>query len=151
MIIYDLLCAHGHQFEGWFPNASSFEEQQKEGMVHCSQCGVVEVKRLPAGGHIARVTGSLATSTPRTVAPVPTQEQLTNVDPIILIKAVNQYVQSNFKDVGTAFAEQAIQMQQGEIAQEPIHGTANQEQREKLDDAGVPYSVIPKPTNEFEN
>ncbi|MBW1713335.1 MAG: DUF1178 family protein, partial [Deltaproteobacteria bacterium] len=39
MIAFDLSCAQGHLFEGWFDSAEAFEDQKKRGLVTCPLCG----------------------------------------------------------------------------------------------------------------
>ena len=48
MIVFDLGCAHGHRFEGWFPSGEDFERQQGAGLVRCPVCDAAEVSRLPS-------------------------------------------------------------------------------------------------------
>jgi len=38
MIAFDLVCANGHQFECWFKNGDSFEEQKSYGVITCPVC-----------------------------------------------------------------------------------------------------------------
>ena len=39
MIVFNLACAHGHAFEGWFSSAENFEKQQTSDLVSCPMCG----------------------------------------------------------------------------------------------------------------
>jgi uncharacterized Zn finger protein (UPF0148 family) len=49
MIHYQLRCASGHDFEGWFRDSAAFDTQAKAGFVECPTCGATEVaKRLMA-------------------------------------------------------------------------------------------------------
>lgn len=162
MVIYELKCLFGHRFEGWFQSQEAFEKQRKIGLVTCAACGCREVNKLPSGGHIGKlsikpvtsqqvpssfVPSHLATAEKPQIPPVKT----VNVDPITLIKAINHYVEKNFTNVGENFTDQAIQMHKGEVPAKPIYGSANEEQREKLEDEGVKCTWIPKLPEEFEN
>ncbi|HYI82849.1 MAG TPA: DUF1178 family protein [Acetobacteraceae bacterium] len=49
MIHYQLHCAGGHDFDGWFRDSAAFDAQAKAGFVECPTCGGTEVsKRLMA-------------------------------------------------------------------------------------------------------
>lgn len=152
MVIYDLKCALGHRFEGWFPNMEAFEGQLKEGLVECSVCGVDRVEQIPSGGHIAKSSLKVQKLSQKTaLSPSSSDEIAANVDPVVLMKAVQKYVRDNFKDVGDQFADKARQIHRGEVPSEPIYGTAKEEQLETLEEEDVAFSRIPKLPEEFEN
>lgn len=49
MIHYQLRCAGGHDFDGWFSDSAAFDAQAKAGLVECPNCGATDVsKRLMA-------------------------------------------------------------------------------------------------------
>ena len=48
MIVFDLRCAHGHGFEGWFASSEEFVRQQDAQLVRCPICDVARVERLPS-------------------------------------------------------------------------------------------------------
>jgi hypothetical protein len=58
---------------------------------------------------------------------------------------LRHYVQENFEDVGPRFAEEARAIFYGDKEKKSIHGTATGEEREQLDEEGVPYLILPKP------
>ena len=39
MIHYQLRCAGGHDFDGWFRDSAAFDAQAKAGFVECPTCG----------------------------------------------------------------------------------------------------------------
>ena len=47
MIVFDLCCADGHRFEGWFGSSEDFAAQQARGLVACPTCGSAEVAKAP--------------------------------------------------------------------------------------------------------
>lgn len=150
MVIYDLECTDGHRFEGWFPNAEAYESQQQEGMVTCTHCGSTDIRRLPTGGHVSGLA-----SKPQALAEVEaTGEKIpvaSQPDPVIVVKAINDYIQKHFTDVGAKFSEKAIAMHQGKEEDQLIYGTATPEEVEKLEEEDVPYSFIPKVPDTFKN
>ncbi|MCY7387655.1 MAG: DUF1178 family protein, partial [Burkholderiales bacterium] len=49
MIVFNLSCVHGHEFDGWFRTAEDFDRQTKNVMVECPHCGDTHItKRLSA-------------------------------------------------------------------------------------------------------
>lgn len=155
MIIYDLECSAGHRFEGWFPSAAAFESQQRAGFVYCAVCGVGKVRRMPAGGHVGHATSPASAMPVKRVRTSPKkvpaskaikslQEITTNVDPVVLLKAVDHYVRTHFKNVGEQFASKALEIHQGTAEQEPIFGTATEKDRQILEENDVPFTTLPK-------
>ena len=45
MIVYQLKCHRGHEFEAWFLNGSTYDSQQASGDVCCPVCGTTEVSK----------------------------------------------------------------------------------------------------------
>ena len=45
MILFDLQCNKGHQFEAWFPSSSKYEEQVKKKLVSCPFCESKKIKK----------------------------------------------------------------------------------------------------------
>ncbi len=143
MIIYELQCPLGHQFEGWFRNNEAFEEQQRQDLVQCAVCGAGGVERLAVGGHLQK-SERRADPVPAktTAAPVQPKAELP-VDPITLLKAIHHHVKTTYTDVGAAFPDQAIAMHRGEAPMRAIYGSATVEGKTQLDEAGVEYLPIP--------
>ena len=63
MIKYQLICANAHSFEGWFQNASAYDDQSVSGLIACPVCETTSVSK-------ALMTPSLASPKMRK-APVP--------------------------------------------------------------------------------
>jgi hypothetical protein len=45
MILFDLLCSHGHRFEAWFRDSDGFERLASVGEIQCTICGDTAVKK----------------------------------------------------------------------------------------------------------
>ncbi len=58
---------------------------------------------------------------------------------------LHHYVRENFEDVGSRFAVEARQIFNGKVKDRPIHGTSTSEERQDLEEEGIPYSILPKP------
>lgn len=46
MISFDLLCDHGHRFEGWFGSSSDYTAQLDSGLISCPSCGSAEITKV---------------------------------------------------------------------------------------------------------
>ncbi|MGL4668331.1 MAG: DUF1178 family protein, partial [Saezia sp.] len=46
MKVFDLLCANGHQFEGWFASEKAYQEQVERSLLACPICGRQEVTKI---------------------------------------------------------------------------------------------------------
>ena len=46
MIVFELICAHRHRFEGWFASAEDFEGQKARGLLACPACGDSSIEKL---------------------------------------------------------------------------------------------------------
>lgn len=45
MILFDLLCSEGHDFEAWFRDSDSFDRLVAVGEIECAICGDTKVKK----------------------------------------------------------------------------------------------------------
>jgi hypothetical protein len=142
MVVYDLICKKNHRFEGWFQNFEGYQKQAAEGLISCPSCGSTAIAKLPHACAVHVKKDAPAAPAPKeNVAP----PALTPADMNELLLRLNQYVRENFDDVGPRFAQEARAIFDGRSDQRPIHGSATSEEREELDEDGVPYGVLPKP------
>lgn len=142
MVVYDLICKRKHKFEGWFPSFEGYQAQADKSMIACPICGTTKVEKLP---HACAVHVKKEIAPARAEAPKPPPLELSETDVKELWIRLNQHVRENFEDVGPRFAEEARAIFHGEKEQKPIHGTATEEDREGLDEDGIPYAILPKP------
>lgn len=45
MIVYDLTCSSGHEFEAWFKSADDFAKQSQQGLLSCPVCGDIDISK----------------------------------------------------------------------------------------------------------
>ncbi len=126
MIIYDLVCAQGHSFEGWFDGADDYEKQHRSGILECPVCGIAEVHKVPSASHISLKH------------PVKTTGESGE-----MLKRVHEHVERNYEDVGVKFAEEARKMHYGERDLRNIRGAATWSEYNKLREEGI--EVLPLP------
>lgn len=142
--VYDLQCAEGHVFEGWFASADSYESQQSHGLLSCPVCGGSQVsKKLSAPRlNVGRLKDSGADSV-QAAEPVaaagagPLAEFQAQV-----FKHMRQLLR-NTENVGARFAEEARRMHEGEAKERAIRGTATHEEKEALQRDGIAVMPIP--------
>ena len=134
MIVYDLRCARGHKFEGWFQDRQAFESQKSGRLISCPVCGGVEAEIVPAS---VNVVGR--ESRQETVC-----DQM-EISPMKYLQMLNQQLERNFDNVGDRFAEVAFRIHHGEEDRRNIRGTTTPQEEDALREEGVPFMKIPLP------
>ena len=137
LIVFDLECASGHRFEGWFHNSASFEEQTLKKLVLCPICGDTGVRRVPS---------PVATKTFR---PEP-EKAPENFDYRKLAKEIVDYVNKHCEDVGSNFAKEALRMHYGVSEKKNIKGSATWEEEKMMRDEKIEFFKLPLPRTEDE-
>jgi hypothetical protein len=164
MIVFELKCRNGHQFEAWFNNASNFEQLRKGGHVACAVCGSTRVDKALAAPRIstskkrgaAAVVNAEAADAPPKQPGRPRDGSLTGPgryanDPAAakaadLMKQLNELrgqIEKNCDYVGKRFPEEARKMHYGEAPKRNIYGEASDGEAKALADEGVEFSRIP--------
>lgn len=134
MIVFDLRCAGAHVFEAWFASSEAYETQRAQAMIECPFCGSIEIAKAVMAPHVG-AKGN------RRAEPAP--EQAKNA--IAELAAAQARMLENSEWVGTAFADRARAMHQGEEDPAPIHGQATADEARALADEGVPVAPLPLP------
>lgn len=157
MIVFDLKCRNGHQFEAWFNSASGFERLKKAGHVACSVCGSSKIEKALNAPNIApskrKPAAAPAKDKEEAAAPAPALSgpgRYAN-DPAAakvgeIMKQLNELrvqVEKNCDYVGPEFAEEARKMHYGEAPKRNIYGEASDMDAKSLADEGIEVSRIP--------
>jgi hypothetical protein len=132
VIVFDLVCVHGHRFEGWFASGDAFAEQQGKKLVRCPMCDDHHVERLPS----ARV--HVSKPSPAKSDDVPTAAGL----PAEVLASLRELVR-NTEDVGERFPEEARKIHYEEIPKRSIRGRASKEEAEALKEEGIEFAPLP--------
>jgi len=135
MIVFDLVCEHDHEFEGWFKNAGDFISQQNNGLLNCPLCGTDNIVKVPSASHI-----SVGNKDKHLAELADIQN-----DAASLVNKITEYVSKNFEDVGGEFADVAKKIYYGKEAERNIYGSATLDEAIELHEEGI--DVIPLPTN----
>jgi hypothetical protein len=146
MIVFDLLCANQHRFEGWFSSPADFASQKKRKLLQCPSCGDGAVKRVP---HATRINlGAQAPQVPAQPAAEKTP-QMEGKDPFaiaqMLYSRMLDELLTKTEDVGKAFPEEARKIHYEEAPARPIRGQASDEEHQELVDEGIPVARFPLP------
>jgi hypothetical protein len=148
MIVFDLLCAGGHGFEGWFNSAGDFASQKERGLLACPSCGSPKVKRIPSASRV-----NLGAPAPQQPAAKPARTaDMEGKDPFaiaqMLYSRMLDELLSKTEDVGKDFPAQARKIYYQESPARAIRGQATQEEHDELVDEGVPVARLPVPPTE---
>ncbi len=130
MIIFDLRCSNGHEFEGWFKDYQDFENQIEQGLLSCpvcSDCGIEKVLS-PLSVLNSREKGEDDLAARRR-----------------LVEKVYDFLDRNFENVGPDFAKVALKMHYGAEERRNIQGTTTEHEEKLLRKEGVEFLKIPLP------
>ena len=131
MIAFDLMCANGHTFEGWFDNLESFERQDLENMIICPLCENTEIKKI-----LSPVALKSSSRSSQNASDLPIDYQK-------LAKEMVNYIQNEFEDMGTGFTQEALKIHYGAAEARNIRGTATKDEEKILEEEGVPFVKFP--------
>ncbi|AYJ87623.1 DUF1178 family protein [Sphingomonas paeninsulae] len=135
MIVFDLQCEKAHGFEAWFASSTAFESQCEAGQVICPFCGSAKIGKAVMAPRIA----AKASMSRGSMTPAEAMTKLATMQTELL---------KDSKWVGSAFAEKARAMADGDAAPATIHGTATPKEAIALREEGIsalplPFPVIP--------
>jgi hypothetical protein len=132
MIIYDLQCAAGHQFEGWFDDGDAYEAQRGSCLIACPVCSDINVTKVPS-------TFAIKGASPQNRGGrYPTDMEMIG-------RSISAYLEKNFDDVGCDFAKEALKIHYGVSDRKNIRGTSTKEEEKLLEKEGVPFFKVPLP------
>ncbi len=133
MIKYALVCAAGHEFEGWFGSSSDYDDQATRGLVDCPVCGARDVKK--------QIMAPAVSGTKRRGSPdldPQTREMMMQAQ-----QAVRAHVEDNFDYVGDTFAREARAIHEGKSEERGIYGEASPKEVTALIEDGVRVAPLP--------
>ena len=147
MIVFDLLCAEGHRFEGWFGSAADYASQKERRLLSCPMCGTVQVERVPSA-----TRANLGAEAPK---PVKAPQQpgktpdMAGKDPFaiaqMLYSRMLDELLTKTEDVGRDFPAEARNIFYERTPDRAIRGQATQQEHHELVDEGIPVGRFPVP------
>ena len=139
MIVFDLLCANGHAFEGWFASGAEFDRQKAARLVSCPACDGIDIARRPSAK--VRVAKAQVAVPASPSAPAAPHDAIAGISPELLAK-LREAVR-NTEDVGERFPEEARRIHYDEAPPRSIRGQASHEEAEALAEEGIDFSQLP--------
>jgi hypothetical protein len=137
VIVLNLLCDHGHHFEGWFASGEAFRDQSQRHLVHCPQCQTSGVSQLPSAPHVKRAATAVAVpEKPAMPVLAPAMAQLHQALVSMARKA---------EDVGERFPEEARRIHYDEAPARSIRGVATADETRELLEEGIAVLPVPVP------
>ena len=148
MIHYALRCGGGHEFDGWFKDSASFDDQARQGLLDCPVCADTSVARaLMAPRVTTRRAVAPADAAPAAAkpAPAPGQTAVAAVPDQLraMLQRVRAEVEARCDYVGPDFAQAARQINDGDAPARPIYGEATAEEEAALAEDGIDVARIP--------
>jgi len=143
MIIFELSCAHGHRFEGWFASGEEFTRQQEHALIACPICDDAHIERLPSA-RVSVAKGAARDNAPPAEA---TEERDTSDNaalglPAEAIAKLREIVR-NTENVGRRFPEEARKIHYQEAPPRAIRGQASRDEAKALTDEGIEFASLP--------
>jgi hypothetical protein len=136
MILYQLRCEKGHEFEAWFKGSAGFEAQNRRGEVECPFCGTTKIAKAPMAPNLVGGRGE-----PEPTRPGDTREIASKV--IEAVRKLRRHVENNCDYVGDAFPEEARRIHYGEKEARGIYGEATTDETRRLDEEGIEVFRLP--------
>ncbi|MPT48067.1 MAG: DUF1178 family protein [Sphingobium sp.] len=155
MIVFDLKCASGHIFEGWFGSGEDFDSQKESGLLLCPICDSHDVIKAVMAPAVPAKSNQLPEIRPAVRSEIMTTQQaepslppaLANMPQEKLAELMQGLAQAQAKAlkdsewVGNKFADQARAMHYGEEDHRAIHGEVDAQEARDLLEEGV--EVVP--------
>ena len=145
MILYQLKCRQGHEFEAWFLNSATYDSQQASGDVGCPFCGTTEVTKGMMAPNLSpgRSSGREGAAPSEVRAKQVAEKILEAVDDL------REHVEETCDYVGDEFAEEARRIHSGDDdddgdgEERGIYGEATDEDAEDLEEEGIEFFRLP--------
>ena len=138
MIVFNLVCSEcNYQFEGWFDDTKSFNNQKKRKLINCPNCESSHVSKALVAPNVSKKSNSKPAKNKKTLA--------SN------IKKIRKIVEKNFDYVGDNFFEEAKKIKYGETKDRPIYGEATIEETKELIEEEINITPLPFQSNKKNN
>jgi hypothetical protein len=130
VIVYNLRCTNGHEFEGWFRDSAAYDVQSEDGKLSCPSCNSRKVEKAIMAPALAGMRDADAS---RNQARQQRQ----------FMTGLRKYVQENAEYVGPNFAEEARKIHYGETIDRHIYGETTVEEARELVEEGLDVAPLP--------
>ncbi|HIJ77843.1 MAG: DUF1178 family protein [Desulfobulbaceae bacterium] len=142
MIVFDLACACGCRFEGWFRDHGQMQSQRERGLLLCPACGGAAVHKILSP--VAVKTGQRRRLRAEEDGAQVTREDARHGQAALkIISEISAYVEANFENVGPRLAEETLKMCCGDKKMRNIRGEASPEEESLLKGKGINLLKVP--------
>jgi len=131
MIVFDLRCTAGHEFEAWFKDSATFESQRRSRSVACPECGGTRIEKAPMAPNIAPSRGQKR------------NKGVQKATYYQIVKELHRQVVEKCDYVGDKFAAEARRIHAGEIEERGIYGEATLKEAIELNEEGIACAPLP--------
>lgn len=135
MIRYQLRCDSDHEFEAWFRDSATYDEQRAGEEITCPVCGGTEIAKAPMAPALARTRES--GKSPERRAEEVAREVLDAVG------RLREHVEEHCDYVGDEFPEEARRIHYGEVEERGIYGEASLDEARELVEEGIEFYRLP--------
>jgi hypothetical protein len=133
MIVFDLRCDRGHQFEAWFKDSATFDSLNKSHAVSCPECGANKIEKAPMAPNIAPSRGAKRN-----------KEETKKATYYQMVKELHRQVSVNCDYVGDKFADEARKIHSGDSEKRGIYGETTIEEAIELKEEGIDLAPLPE-------
>ncbi|MDM8536628.1 DUF1178 family protein [Desulfobacterales bacterium HSG17] len=137
MIVFDLQCANGHRFEGWFEDSLAYEDQKERSLILCPICDEKSVSKIPSTFAIKSSPGAIKSSSGINTPSLP-KEEIEKLG-----TKIADFMDKNFDNVGCDFAKEALKIHYGASEARNIRGVSTPEEEKTLKEEGVEFFKFP--------
>jgi hypothetical protein len=139
VIVFELICADRHRFEGWFASAEDFEGQKARGLLSCPVCSDSNIEKL--------LTAKIGRPESEAPAESARQDSAPAARPRSLQEMID-YILLNTENVGKEFPAEARRIHRKEARERSIRGVATGEETRDLLEEGIVVMPLPIPPRE---
>ena len=141
MIVFDLACACGFTFEGWFQDRQDFENQQNTSLIECPECSSHKVRKILSPIRFQSPGSDVDSQSKQNCT-----DSISREDAEIALETLQKFVAENFKDVGADLAKESLKIHYGISEPRNIRGVTTDSEEKKLREEGINLIKIPMPT-----
>lgn len=136
MIAFDLQCANGHTFEGWFEDNRAYEKQKRKDLITCPVCNDNSVAKV-----FSPISIKSSTSSHGTLDELQRKQNAL----VEMSREVADFVKNNFDNVGSDFSKEALKIHYGVTEPRNIRGVSTKSEEKMLESEGIEFFKVPIP------
>ncbi len=136
MIAFDLQCANGHTFEGWFEDNRAYEKQKRKDLITCPVCNDNSVAKI-----FSPISIKSSTSSHGTLDELQRKQNAL----VEMSREVADFVKNNFDNVGSDFSKEALKIHYGVTEPRNIRGVSTKSEEKMLESEGIEFFKVPIP------